>query len=565
MSAIFILAIFTLMGFNFTFWSVMSFFRFLSEEEIILINPQKKDEVDLLGLCIALLTSICSFFIFPILFFFSSRTVAIDVVFFSKIFIDVILLWFFCALLGGYIIRRIRNSLGIEGSLALGALYFLFFMLLLIFLLPHIAIYIISNLPLLTLGFFLSVDFFLVGEYFAKKFSFYELHKQVKNRKNLVNMILPKDVAVLIPAHNEEGNIRQTIEALKDIVPKDNIYVGSDASTDSTVAIVKSSGCTVDDIRPNRGKAKVLTYLLEKHDIYERFKAVMIVDADTLVDKDYMKYALPLFNNPQVAAVAGHCVTSWYHHKFPTWRMVFSAYRIRLWRILQYATRYGQAWKYTNMTSIIPGGSSVYRTSVIKQLEVDAPGLIIEDFNMTFEVHYKKLGKIAFNPKAFVINDEPYSMRDYVKQIRRWYLGFWQTYKRHGFRLNLFWFSISVYILELVLYSLFMLLVPATIAIFFYTGFQPFELSIFGIPYITKTISFFDVLLGVFITDYLLTLIVAAIEKKGVLMLYGFLFLPIRLVEGFMYLFTILLAFIVKSDGRWASPKRGRASLSLQN
>ena len=41
-----------------------------------------------------------------------------------------------------------------------------------------------------------------------------------------------------------------------------------------------------------------------------------------------------------------------------------------------------------------------YRTSAIADIEIDASGLIIEDFNMPFRVHARRLGRVAFWPSA---------------------------------------------------------------------------------------------------------------------------------------------------------------------
>ncbi len=55
-----------------------------------------------------------------------------------------------------------------------------------------------------------------------------------------------RDVLVIIPAHNEEGAIRQVIEAVKQAVPAADVLVIDDLSTDGTVnAVVRSGGCEV--------------------------------------------------------------------------------------------------------------------------------------------------------------------------------------------------------------------------------------------------------------------------------------------------------------------------------
>jgi cellulose synthase/poly-beta-1,6-N-acetylglucosamine synthase-like glycosyltransferase len=389
-----------------------------------------------------------------------------------------------------------------------------------------------------------------------------ELNEQFHTdvRKN-PRRIVPKEVAAMVPAHNEEESIADTLATLRRILPAENIYVGSDASTDRTVEVAKGFGCTVADIHPNRGKASVLVCLLNTYDLYDRYKAVMIVDADAAVDKDYLRYALPLFDDPQVVAVAGHGAT-----RLPAdpwrlrWAMFFLSYRVRLWRIVQFGMRYGQTWKYTNTTYIVPGSPSMYRTSALKQIYIDAPGLVIEDFNMTFELHHKKLGRVAYDPRVGGVHHDPYTFRDYRKQIRRWNLGFWQTALRHGFWPSAFWFSTFFFMLELYFFSLFIVAVPLILAAFALNGFVPLTLPILTALTWSARLSFSDLFIGVFLVDYLMTVIAGSIERKPYLLFYGIGFFLLRYVDALTFVYTLPLAFFTKSDGRWASPARKTAA-----
>ena len=219
--------------------------------------------------------------------------------------------------------------------------------------------------------------------------------------------------------------------------------------------------------------------------------------------------------------------------------------------------RYGQNWKYFNATFIIPGSPSIYRASALRHLEIDAPGLIIEDFNMTFEFQKKRLGRVAYDPRVFGVHHDPYTFRDYTKQIRRWNLGFWQTVRRNGIWPSFFWLSTGAFLAELLLYSLLVVSLPLILLWFLFTGFQPFPMPLGGSFTLTRELSFFDIIFGVFVVDYLMTVVAAAFEKKPILLLYGPAFFFLRYVDAAIYLYTIPLAFFGKSSsGRWASPVR---------
>lgn len=362
-------------------------------------------------------------------------------------------------------------------------------------------------------------------------------------------LITPKDVAAIIPAHNEQYTIRRAIRALLKVLPKKNIYVASDYSTDQTIPIARSLGVRVLDIKPNMGKAGALEYTLKHYRLVTRYKAIIINDADAEIDKNYLDKALPFFKDKKVAAVATHGVTRL--RNYGVWEKYFISYRLRLWRILQFGMRFGQTWKFTNVTFIIPGSLSLYRAKVLKKLEIAAPGLIIEDFNMTFEIHKKKLGRIAYDPSIFGIHQDPYNLKDYIRQIRRWDLGFWQTVRRNGIWPSLFWLSTGSFIIELLSYGLFILSVPVIIILFILNSFNPINVPLFS-SYLTIT----DLLMGIFAMDYLTTIIAAISEKKPVILFYGLGFFFLRYIDALIYFYTLPFAFIVKSQGVWTSPRR---------
>jgi biofilm PGA synthesis N-glycosyltransferase PgaC len=283
---------------------------------------------------------------------------------------------------------------------------------------------------------------------------------------------------------------------------------------------------------------------------------VLILDADAQPTPNYLEHALPLFDDPEVAAVAGHATAVWYSHRLPRPSMLCVAYRVRLYRVTQALMRYGQTWKHSNVSFIVPGFASMYRCSVLPHIDIDAPGLIIEDFNMTFELHHKRLGKIAYSPKACGFSHEPLGLRDYVRQVRRWYLGFWQTIRRHGFWPSAFWLSLGTFVVEMLLQSVACLLVPLLLAWF---TFGPAEPVTLWLPQMGEVeVTAMDLWIGVFLLDYFITFLVSTVEKKRILLLYGLGFPLLRWIDAFLFLYTLPLAFAEKSDGRWVSPRRGR-------
>ena len=273
-------------------------------------------------------------------------------------------------------------------------------------------------------------------------------------------------MAILIAAHNEELVIAETIAAASKLVDLTNIFVVSDGSKDATASIVRAAGANVLELNPNRGKAGALAAGIAEFGLRDRFEVVLLLDADTHLAPDYLQSALPLFDDPEVVAVAGRARTIDDMASSTRLGRFLLAYRERLYLVVQLLVKFGQAAKWANAVTIVPGFASMYRTRALAHIDVVGAGLVIEDFNMTFEVHAKKLGRIEFHPWAAVAyTQDPDNLNEYVKQVRRWILGFWQTVRRHQFRASVFWFALMIFIFELITSSLmFVLVIPAMVA-----------------------------------------------------------------------------------------------------
>lgn len=367
-------------------------------------------------------------------------------------------------------------------------------------------------------------------------------------------LLSPADVAAVIPAHNEETALPRCIEALLAVLPARQVYVASDGSRDRTVEIARSFGCNVLDIQPNGGKARAIANAIRHFDLCERYSVVLIQDADSEIDPLYLREGLPLFNDPGVAAVAGHVLSRWRRQRRPSFDMVFTAYRTRLYRLLQAAFQYGLSWRPFSLSYIAPGFASMYRAAAIRQIDITAPGLVIEDFNMTFEVQHRGLGRIAYSPRVSCSSEDPFRLSDYRKQVQRWYLGFWQTVRRHGIWPGAFWAALGGLVAELLFISVFTLALPLMLLAWAATGFDIPTLSLLDLHlHLVSPPELAILFVGV---DYLITIVVAAADRRPVLLIYGVCFPLLRLLDAALFLRALAASFSATSDGRWQSPHR---------
>lgn len=369
----------------------------------------------------------------------------------------------------------------------------------------------------------------------------------------------PEGVAIVVAAHNEELVIAATIRSAARQVPIDNVFVVSDGSTDRTAEVANEHGATVLALSPNRGKAGAIRAIVDEFDIAESFEVLMLLDADSQLSDDYLRTGLGEFADPDVVAVAGRATTLLDPPPPTVGGRILVAYRERLYLSVQYLQKFGQAARHLNAVAIVPGFASMYRTRVLDDIDIDAPGLAIEDYNMTFEVHAKRLGRIAFRPGAAVaLTQDPDNLRDYRKQMRRWSLGFWQTVRRHGIHIGRFWTLLALSIGDLLASSLVVILalplalVSMTSAVLAATGADPSGTS----ATIADTIPPLAVLLGVFLPDYMLSVLAAILSRRPGYLVRGFVFPFLRVLDAVLCMQAMVDAFVRRTDGRWASPER---------
>lgn len=368
-------------------------------------------------------------------------------------------------------------------------------------------------------------------------------------------------VAVLLPCYNEEIIVTKAIESLKQLVPADQIFVAADGCTDRTADIARGENCQVLELNPGRGKARALEALIEHFGILDVYSYVLMADADAIFGPNYLKNALAIFaRDPEVSAVAGYARTPWRKHYVPNTRMFYMGYRVRLYRVLQWLLVYGWSWRYTNVQPVVPGFASIYRSNVLHQLDIYVPGMVIEDFNLAFQIHKKKLGRVAHHPSVYAIDQDPDNLADYMRQVERWNVGYWQTVKHNGFWPSKFWLAQGFFVLEVVAFAITLLILPVIIIgmtlaykpamteVLFTMGafkFTMFHFAIVGIYF------------GIFVVDYFMTVIVALRDRRYMLLFYGLGFIFIRVIDSMILLMSIFKGFRKsESVGRWTPPTR---------
>lgn len=237
--------------------------------------------------------------------------------------------------------------------------------------------------------------------------------------------------AFLVPLHNEEKMIRNTLASLKRArVAWEDMYFVDDGSTDKTIDVLTAvsfphlSMFNILPLQPNVGKTKALVAGFKHFNLVEKYEWVSTGDGDTLLAKDYMQKLLPILNDvPQSTAAIASRVCSVRN----SWN-AYTAYRT--WEYFLMQNAYKRSQGHMNCVTVLPGCGTTIRTEVFAILSREIrPEILTEDMLWTIEIHAKRLGKILYAHSLRVFTQDPDRLSSYWKQNNRWFQGGWQVYR----------------------------------------------------------------------------------------------------------------------------------------
>lgn len=298
-----------------------------------------------------------------------------------------------------------------------------------------------------------------------------------------------RKLCLLIAAHDESLVIEQTISsAVKSGMKKRDIYVVDDNSSDSTGALARAIVGKANVCRVRRsGKGLALTKAAAKFKLAERYQWIHIADADGAFGPGYFSVFRKNLD-PKYAVATG------YIKSLPGDSV--SQYRVYEYTIGMELHRRFQALTHT--VPVIPGPTSCFRSDIFTQLDFTRK-MLTEDFDVTLQLHRKKLGKVKFIPGAVTYTQDPRNLSDFISQITRWNRGILQGSRKHriGFKPQRIDAYLSYQIIQnLVFFLNYAVLMP-------YIAFRRHS------PAVIATLFLFDV-----ITTLILTAVVSARSRR---------------------------------------------------
>lgn len=335
-------------------------------------------------------------------------------------------------------------------------------------------------------------------------------------------------ITILIPAHNEEKMIASCVDScLLQTRAADQIIVVNDGSTDHTGAILSRYGDGITVITNNTatGNKSRAQEIGIKHITTDIFIAT---DGDTVLDEHFVENIEREFvEHPETAAVAGY-VQSMKGNYLTAAREIDYVFGQDLFKYAQACIGY---------IFVISGCAGAFRTQLFRDGTIHFDhDTLTEDLDFTYTLHEAGL-PIRFNPNAISYTQDPHTLSSYINQMRRWYAGGWQAFKKHYkimFRQPNAALILSLNYIEGLVFS-FLLFV-----------------TLFVNPYIFVQLFLLYFVIGAFIGAY------AALRRKRIdLFLYSPFATLLRVVHAYLYLEQFCIEIVLDHKNMvWFHPER---------
>lgn len=287
------------------------------------------------------------------------------------------------------------------------------------------------------------VIIYLVFMFIGLYFFFFYILLMVRNKHLIFSYPKPKrnySLSVLVPVHNEEGTISDTIKHImeSDYLGLKEVIVINDGSRDNTEQVVKDLMKKYEKLKllnkKNSGKADSLNKGIK----IAVGELIAVVDADSYPEKDSIRKIAGYFNDPKMAAVTS-CVfvrnTDSFLGKIQAMEYILLAWGRKLLDFL------GSVY-------VTNGPLSIYSKKALEEVGGFDTKSLTEDIEITWHLLDKGY-KSAMCLDAVVTTTVPVKFKRLWKQRERWGIGGIQTifkYKRTFFKKGIFGVFIIPYV-----------------------------------------------------------------------------------------------------------------------
>lgn len=229
---------------------------------------------------------------------------------------------------------------------------------------------------------------------------------------------MTRQYSVIIPLYNKEKSIGATLgSVVRQTQSPSQIVVIDDQSTDNSYSLLNShyildrEGIELYQNEKNIGKAATINWAIQNK---VRYPFVLIIDADTFLDKNFVEEAMKGFKHRRVKGTGGQV----YPAKTES--------LIEKTRAVEYIVSPPIKWVQNKLHGVwvLSGCASIWRTFFLRQNPM--PDSLVEDMYITWIAQscrdYKNRPfEVRFLSSARCFTEEPNTFKDLVAQLHRWY------------------------------------------------------------------------------------------------------------------------------------------------
>ncbi len=275
------------------------------------------------------------------------------------------------------------------------------------------------RLVLISLIIFLAI---LFSRYFALLWFGYLQHTE-KTIRGSEGAAFTPPVTVVVPAYNEARLIGDAIETLLNLdYPTYEVLVVDDGSTDNTLTIARRwegrhGRIAVRVIsKSNGGKATALNTGIA----HASYPFILCMDADSWIEPQTLREAMPHFRDGSVGAVAGNVKVLNRDH----WLA-----RLQALEYIEGLNMPRRAQGFIGAVNIVPGPVGIFRLEALQEVGGYDTDTFAEDADLTLEL-ITAGWKIIYEDSAVTWTQGPTNILDLIQQRYRWTRGILQAIRK---------------------------------------------------------------------------------------------------------------------------------------
>jgi len=266
-------------------------------------------------------------------------------------------------------------------------------------------------------------------------------------------------ISVVIPAYNEEKNIKKCVQTILKSnydINKLEIMCVDDGSTDRTVKVIKELLKKNKNIRlikgEHKGKSKTLNLGVKN----SKFDYVLTVDADTILDRNFIKEIIKPFADKNIGATNGIALIRKPKRIIEHFQLV-EYYFNNLVRN-SFSTIFDNGiWFF--------GAAACFNKKILEKAGLFHDKVLTEDMDISLKI-FEKGYKVLTVRKAVYYTQGCRNLKELFSQRMRWFFGGLQCtfrhkklWKRKAFSIKylffnqVFWALFSIIIIPMVIYQ----------------------------------------------------------------------------------------------------------------